>query len=37
MPDIDSTRTKIPVNDNDFIRMCEENLSDITKRYLMND
>lgn len=23
--------------DNDFIRMCEENLSDITKRYLLND
>lgn len=33
----DSTKAKVPANDNDFIRMCEENLSDITKRYLMND
>ena len=24
-------------NDNDFIRMCEENLTDITQRYLLND
>lgn len=33
----DGLKAKVPANDNDFIRMCEENLSDITKRYLLND
>lgn len=31
------SRSKPLPMDNDFIRMCEENLSDITRRYLQND
>jgi len=30
-------QSEIIQSDNEFIRMCEENLSDITRRYLMKD